>query len=166
MDTVWHLVANLCIKLNFFLLPIGGYEGQYDVRYLPCKSCKHPIFYDSKPFPGAVFQVKINMIFRSGVGFLIQCISNFAQQCHLVDFWKKSPTNFNFIWIEWNSYNSWTPLRIFWSCISVFKLKCSLGGECLLKKRVLQHFKLFFFSLKNRHFNSIYLACSGAIAVN
>ena len=32
-------------------------ERQYDVRYISCKSCQHPIYDDSKSFTGAVFQV-------------------------------------------------------------------------------------------------------------
>ena len=45
------------------------------------------------------------LVLRSDVRFLILCILDHAQH-HLVDFWKKRPANFNFIWIEWNSYNS------------------------------------------------------------
>ena len=56
--------------------------------------------------------------------FLIWCILDYAQR-HLVDFWKKRPANFNFIWLEWNSYNSRTHFQIVWSCSSIFKLKSS-----------------------------------------
>ena len=60
---------------------------------------------------------------------MILCILDFVQR-HLVDFWKKSPANFNFIWLEWNSYNSSTQFHIVWSRTSIFKLKCSLDGGC------------------------------------
>ena len=61
---------------------------------------------------------------ESGVGSLIQCILDYVQR-HLVDFWKKSPANFNFIWLEGNSYNSSIQLYIVWSPTSIFKLKSS-----------------------------------------
>ena len=34
---------------------------------------------------------------------MIRGILDHAQR-HLEDFWKKRPVNFNFIWLEWNSY--------------------------------------------------------------
>ena len=40
-------------------------------------------------------------------------------------FWKKRPANFNFIWLEWYSYNSSIQFHIVWSCSSIFKLKSS-----------------------------------------
>ena len=64
---------------------------------------------------------------KSAFGFLIRCILDFAQR-HLVDFWKKRPANFSFIWLEWNSYNSSIQCYILWSGTSIFKLKCSLDG--------------------------------------
>ena len=36
-------------------------ERQYDVRYISCKSCQHPIYDDSKSFTGAVFQVNLKI---------------------------------------------------------------------------------------------------------
>ena len=60
--------------------------------------------------------------------FLIRCILDYAQR-HLVDFWKKRPANFDFIWLEWNSYNSSIQIHIVWSRSSIFKLKsCSREG--------------------------------------
>ena len=56
--------------------------------------------------------------------FLIRCILDYAQR-HLVDFWKKRPANFDFIWLEWNSYNSSIQIHIVWSRSSIFKLKTS-----------------------------------------
>ena len=56
--------------------------------------------------------------------FLIRCILDYAQR-HLVDFWKKRPANFNFIWLEWNNYNSSKQIYIVWSCSLIFKLKSS-----------------------------------------
>ena len=73
---------------------------------------------------------------QSAVGFLIRCILDYAQR-HLVDFWKKSPANFNFIWLEWNSYNSSIQFHIVWSRIPIFKLKCSLDGGCLVLNLIL-----------------------------
>ena len=68
---------------------------------------------------------------KSAVCFLIRCILDYAQ-CHLVDFWKKRPANFDFIWLEWNSYNSSIQIHIVWSRSSIFKLKsCSREGWCL-----------------------------------
>ena len=43
-------------------------------------------------------------------------------------FLKKIPANFNSIWIEWKSYNSWTHFQIVWSSTMIFKLKLSMGG--------------------------------------
>ena len=56
---------------------------------------------------------------------MIRCILDYAQR-HLVDFWKKRPANFDFIWLEWSSYNSSIQFHIVWSRPSIFKLKCSL----------------------------------------
>ena len=61
--------------------------------------------------------------------FLIRCILDYAQP-HLVDFWKKRPANFNFIWLEWNSYNSSIQIHIVWSRSSIFKLKSSPAQGC------------------------------------
>ena len=61
--------------------------------------------------------------------FLIQCILDYTQR-HLVDFWKKRPANFNFIWLQWNSNNSSIQFHIVWSCSSFFKLKCSVDHGC------------------------------------
>ena len=66
---------------------------------------------------------------------MIWCSLDYAQ-CHLVDFWKKRPANFNFIWLEWNSYNSSIQFHIVWSSTSIFKLKCSLDGGCLISPKV------------------------------
>ena len=65
------------------------------------------------------------LVLLSDVGFLIRYMLNCAQH-HPVDFWKKKPANFNFIWLEWNSYNSSIQFHIVWSRPSIFKLKCSL----------------------------------------
>ena len=54
-------------------------------------------------------------------------------QCHLVDFWKKRPANFNFISLEWNSYNSSIQIHIVWSLSSIFKLKSSTAQGCFIK---------------------------------
>ena len=62
--------------------------------------------------------------------FLIRCILDYAQR-HLVDFWKKRPANFNFIWLEWNSYNSSIQIHIVWSRSSIFKLKSSPAQGCI-----------------------------------
>ena len=67
--------------------------------------------------------------FWSGVGFFVWYFLECAQR-NLGDFWKKRPANFNSIWIEWNSYNSWTLFQIVWWRTMIFKLKCSLGGVC------------------------------------
>ena len=64
--------------------------------------------------------------------FLIRCILDYAQP-HLVDFWKKRPANFNFIWLEWNSYNSSIQIHIVWSRSSIFKLKSSPAQGCFHK---------------------------------
>ena len=64
------------------------------------------------------------LVFQGGVGFLIGYILDHTQP-HLVDFWKKRPANFNFIWLEWNSYNSSIQICIVWSRSSIFKLKSS-----------------------------------------
>ena len=40
-------------------------------------------------------------------------------------FEKKRPANFNFIWLEWNSYDSSIQIYIVWSRSSIFKLKSS-----------------------------------------
>ena len=75
------------------------------------------------------------LVFWSGVSFLIRCILDYTQ-CHLVDFWKKSPANFNFIWLEWNSYNSSIQIHIVWSRSSIFKLKSSPAQGCDVSSRV------------------------------
>ena len=63
---------------------------------------------------------------QSVVGFLINCILEYAQR-HLLDFCKKRSANFNFIWLEWNSYNSSIQFHIVvWSRSSFFKLQCSV----------------------------------------
>ena len=67
---------------------------------------------------------KQSCVFQGGVNFLIWCFWDYAQ-CHLVDFWKKLPTNFNFIWLEWNTYDSSIYFHIVWSCSSIFKLQSS-----------------------------------------
>ena len=56
---------------------------------------------------------------------MIWCILDYAQQ-HLVAFWKKRTTNFNLIWLEWNSFNSSIQFHIIWSCSSFFKLTRSV----------------------------------------
>ena len=67
--------------------------------------------------------------------FLIRCILDYAQR-HLVDFWKKRPANFNFIWLEWNSYNSSIQIHIVWSRSSIFKLKSSPAQGWYLKSKI------------------------------
>ena len=54
--------------------------------------------------------------------FLIWCILDSTQH-HLVDFWKKRPANFNFIWLVWNSYDSSIQFYIICLHSSSFKLK-------------------------------------------
>ena len=66
---------------------------------------------------------------QSAVGLLIWCILDYAQR-HRVDCWKKRPANFNFIWLEWNSYNSSIQIYIVWSRTSIFKLKSSPAQGC------------------------------------
>ena len=58
------------------------------------------LWYKSK----VVYHMKF-LFWSGGVGFFIQCILNYAQH-NLVDFWKTWLANFNFIWLEWNSYDS------------------------------------------------------------
>ena len=87
----------------------------YMELYTRIKGYKSKVVYHKKLF------------LQSGVGFLILCILDFAQR-HLVDFWKKRPANFNFIWLEWNSYNSSIQFHIVWSHFSFFKLKYSVDG--------------------------------------
>ena len=69
------------------------------------------------------------LVVWSVVGFLIWCFLDYAQR-HLVDFWKMRPTNFNFIWLEWNSYNSSIQLHIVWLRASIFRLKWTLDRGC------------------------------------
>ena len=80
---------------------------------------------------------------KSAVGFLIRCILDYAQ-CHLVDFWKKRPANFNFIWLEWNSYNSSIQIHIVWSRSSIFKLKSSPAQGCTTQIMIIRTFVLDF----------------------
>ena len=75
------------------------------------------------------------LVSQSAVGFLIRCILDYAQH-HLVDFWKKRPANFNFIWLEWNSYNSSIQFHIVWSRSSIFKLKSSPAQGCSSRNEV------------------------------
>ena len=70
--------------------------------------------------------------------FLIRCILDYAQP-HLVDFWKKRPANFNFIWLEWNSYNSSIQIHIVWSRSSIFKLKSSPAQGWQFRKCYFSH---------------------------
>ena len=57
-----------------------------------------------------------------------------------MDFWKKRPANFDFIWLEWNSYNSSIQIHIVWSRSSIFNLK-SISREGWSNWAILTHEK-------------------------
>ena len=47
-------------------------------------------------------------------------------------FLKKEAHQFQFIWLEWNSYNSCIQFHIFWPRSSIFKLKFSPAQGCIV----------------------------------
>ena len=91
---------------------------------------------------------------------MIRCILDYAQR-HLVDFWKKRPANFNFIWLEWNSYNSSIEIHIVWSRLSIFKLKSSPAQGCA----IWSYKKRWIFQLKNGNSHSLYIFFGNSFTV-
>ena len=87
------------------------------------------------------FGVKISYVGIKAKLFIIKnwflgvvlVILDYAQH-HLVDFWKKRLTNFNFLSLEWNSYNSSIQFHIVWLRSSFFNLECSVDRGCGVKK--------------------------------
>ena len=115
----WRLIK-CTLSLKFFM---KHFMSLLQYFFLPFPKEKvHLTGLQSDNFFGG-YESKI--VYHKEFFFGIQCILDYAQH-HLVDFWKKTPANFNFIWLKLNSFNFSIQFHIVWSSSSIFKLKCSV----------------------------------------